>query len=89
MSNPFEIVSVNAIMVLDSRGNPTIEVEVETNDGMGVGIAPAGASRGKREAVDLRDGGKAFGGMGGTEGHRVREEVHSSRDHWDELVLLP
>lgn len=64
MSNPFEIVSVDAIMVLDSRGNPTIEVEVETNDGVGVGIAPAGASRGKREAVDLRDGGKAFGGMG-------------------------
>lgn len=64
MSNPFEIVSVNAIMVLDSRGNPTLEVEVETNEGLGIGIAPAGASRGKREAVDLRDGGRAFGGMG-------------------------
>ncbi len=75
MSNPFEIVSVNAIMVLDSRGNPTIEVEVETNDGMGVGIAPAGASRGKREAVDLRDGGKAFGGMG------VQKAIESVRKY--------
>lgn len=75
MSNPFEIVSVNAIMVLDSRGNPTIEVEVETNDGMGVGIAPAGASRGRREAVDLRDGGKAFGGMG------VQKAIESVRKY--------
>ena len=75
MSNPFEIVSVNAMMVLDSRGNPTIEVEVETNEGMGVGIAPAGASRGKREAVDLRDGGKAFGGMG------VQKAIESVRKY--------
>ncbi len=75
MSNPFEIVSVNAIMVLDSRGNPTIEVEIETNEGMGVGIAPAGASRGKREAVDLRDGGKAFGGMG------VQKAIESVRKY--------
>jgi len=75
LSNPFEIVSVNALMVLDSRGNPTIEVEVETYEGVGVGIAPAGASRGKREAVDLRDGGKAFGGMG------VQKAIESVRKY--------
>jgi enolase len=75
LSNPFEIVSVNAIMVLDSRGNPTLEVEVETNEGTGVGIAPAGASKGKREAVDLRDGGKSFGGMG------VQKAIESVRKY--------
>ncbi len=75
MSNPFEVVSVNAITVLDSRGNPTIEVEVETNEGAGVGIAPAGASRGKREAVDLRDGGRPFGGMG------VQKAIESVRKY--------
>jgi len=75
LSNPFEVVSVNAITVLDSRGNPTIEVEVETNEGAGVGIAPAGASRGKREAVDLRDGGRPFGGMG------VQKAIESVRKY--------
>ena len=46
--------------VLDSRGNPTVEVEV----GGFTGIAPAGASKGKHEAPELRDGGKPFLGMG-------------------------
>lgn len=48
----------------DSRGNPTVEVEVRLACGnFGRGIAPAGASRGTREAIDLRDGGKALRGM--------------------------
>ncbi len=50
--------------IWDSRGRPTVEVEVESQDGTrGLGIAPAGASRGTREALELRDGGSAFGGL--------------------------
>lgn len=51
--------------VWDSRGRPTVEVEVVNADGTsGLGIAPAGASRGTREAVERRDGGPRFGGYG-------------------------
>lgn len=54
---------VHARRIWDSRGRPTIEVEVVNADGtLGLGIAPAGASRGTREAVELRDGGTAFAG---------------------------
>lgn len=59
-----DIQKILARRVWDSRGNPTVEVEVTTEGGAkGRAIAPAGASRGTREAVDLRDGGKALGGM--------------------------
>ncbi len=51
----FEIVSVDALQVLDSRGDPTIEVVVNTRGGSGRAIAPAGASRGAHEAFELRD----------------------------------
>lgn len=51
--------------IWDSRGRPTVEVEVELDGGVrGRGIAPAGASRGSNEAIDLRDGGAALGGWG-------------------------
>lgn len=51
--------------VWDSRGRPTIEADVVlANGAMGRAIAPAGASRGSKEAIELRDGGTAFGGMG-------------------------
>ncbi|MGD2139504.1 MAG: phosphopyruvate hydratase [Burkholderiales bacterium] len=51
--------------VWDSRGRPTVEAEVRLAGGaIGRAIAPAGASRGTNEAVDLRDGGKRFGAMG-------------------------
>lgn len=57
------IKSVSARRIWDSRGRPTVEVEVENEDGTsGIGIAPAGASMGTREAVELRDGGPRFGG---------------------------
>jgi enolase len=50
--------------IWDSRGRPTVEVEVVNSDGTsGIGIAPAGASRGTREAVELRDGGARFKGL--------------------------
>ena len=49
--------------ILDSRGNPTVEVEVELVSGArGRAAVPSGASTGAHEAVELRDGGDAFGG---------------------------
>jgi enolase len=51
--------------VLDSRGNPTLECEVELEDGTtGRAIVPSGASTGRYEAVELRDGGSRYGGKG-------------------------
>lgn len=59
------ITSVRGREVWDSRGRPTVEVEVELAGGArGSAIAPAGASRGSGEAVDLRDGGSRLGGLG-------------------------
>jgi enolase len=61
---PFAIQSIFARRVWDSRGRPTVEAEVTLNDGaMGRAIAPAGASKGTREALELRDGGDRFGGL--------------------------
>ena len=58
------IAEVKARRVWDSRGRPTVEVDVRLADGStGRGMAPAGASRGTREAIDLRDGGKPLGGL--------------------------
>ncbi len=58
------IATVHGRRVWDSRGRPTVEAEVGLAGGArGRAIAPAGASRGSREAVDLRDGGTRFGGM--------------------------
>lgn len=54
------IIDVHAREILDSRGNPTIEVEVETESGaFGRAMVPSGASTGEREALELRDGDKA------------------------------
>src|ERR1700687_4444973 len=58
-----EIVSIHGRRVWDSRGRPTVEAEVRLAPGaIGRAIAPAGASRGSREAADLRDGGAHLGG---------------------------
>ena len=63
MSEPV-IQSLVARRIWDSRGRPTVEAEITLSDGaVGRGIAPAGASRGSREAIDKRDGGKRFGGF--------------------------
>ena len=61
-----KIVKVYAREVLDSRGNPTVEVEVTLEDGtLGRAIVPSGASTGESEALELRDGDKSrFGGKG-------------------------
>jgi enolase len=59
------IVNIHARQILDSRGNPTVEVDVITENGiMGSAAVPSGASTGEHEAVELRDGGKAFMGKG-------------------------
>ena len=61
---PFAIKSIFARRVWDSRGRPTVEADVTLNDGsLGRAIAPAGASKGTREALELRDGGARFGGL--------------------------
>jgi len=61
-----KIVSLDAIEILDSRGNPTIEVALSLESGAtGVAKVPSGASTGKNEAVELRDGDtKRYGGKG-------------------------
>lgn len=65
MSNDFEIVGVCAREILDSRGNPTLEAEVRLEGGaVGRAAVPSGASTGKYEAVELRDGGKRYHGKG-------------------------
>ncbi|MDY0780044.1 phosphopyruvate hydratase [Tenacibaculum sp. IB213877] len=59
------IVSIYARQIFDSRGNPTIEVDVTTENGVkGRAAVPSGASTGEHEAVELRDGGKAYMGKG-------------------------
>jgi enolase len=59
------ITEVRARQILDSRGNPTVEVDVELESGaLGRAAVPSGASTGAYEAVELRDGGQEFGGKG-------------------------
>ena len=61
----FVIKDVRGRWILDSRGNPTVEAEVITRAGFrGRAAAPAGASKGVHEAIEVRDGGKRFGGKG-------------------------
>ena len=60
-----EICNVHAREILDSRGNPTIEVDVELLSGaFGRAAVPSGASTGIHEAWEVRDGGKRYGGRG-------------------------
>ena len=59
------IEEIQARQILDSRGNPTIEVDVITGDGhMGRAAVPSGASTGIHEAIELRDGGEEWMGKG-------------------------
>ncbi|HTJ73530.1 MAG TPA: phosphopyruvate hydratase, partial [Verrucomicrobiae bacterium] len=58
-----EIARIHARQIIDSRGNPTVEADVILKDGtLGRAAVPSGASTGSNEAVELRDGGAAFGG---------------------------
>ena len=68
------IAQLHARQILDSRGNPTVEVDVRLDSGaLGRAAVPSGASTGSREALELRDGGAAFGGRGVL---RAIEHVH-------------
>ena len=74
------IVHVHGRQVLDSRGNPTVEVEIGLDSGaVGVAAVPSGASTGEHEAVELRDGGDAWLGKGvGTAVDNVNGEIAES-----------
>jgi enolase len=65
LPDPFKITQIRALEILDSRGNPTVQVEVFTGGGFGRAAVPSGASTGQHEALELRDGDKArYGGKG-------------------------
>jgi enolase 1/2/3 len=59
-----KIMKIRSREILDSRGNPTVEAEVFTNGGLSRASVPSGASTGKHEAFELRDGGKRYLGKG-------------------------
>lgn len=76
------ILDIKARQILDSRGNPTVEVEVMTESGtIGRAAVPSGASTGKYEAVELRDGGNLFMGKGVTRAVQNVNEIIA-----DELI---
>jgi len=62
--DPYLVKEIRSREILDSRGNPTVETDVLTEGGFGRASVPSGASTGKHEAVELRDGGKRFHGKG-------------------------
>lgn len=70
-----KIRTVRARQILDSRGNPTIEVDIELVDGsIGRAAVPSGASTGEHEALEKRDGGAAFAGLGVMDAVRIVEK---------------
>ena len=73
----FAIAALHAREVLDSRGNPTLEMQCQLDGGaVGRAMVPSGASTGTREALELRDGGKRYGGKGVLRAAaHVREEI--------------
>ena len=74
------IVDVHARQILDSRGNPTVEVDVTLEDGsMGRAAVPSGASTGAHEAVELRDGDKARGAARASRRRCMRSTARSLR----------
>ncbi|MBJ7576408.1 phosphopyruvate hydratase [Devosia sp. MC532] len=86
------IIHVNGRQIFDSRGNPTVEVDVVLDDGsFGRAAVPSGASTGAHEAVELRDGGKLYSGKGVTQ---AVENVNSAlaeeilgMDAFDQLAI--
>lgn len=80
-----QIIDLYARQVLDSRGNPTVEVEVTTElGGFGRAIVPSGASTGAFEAVELRDGEEAFGGKGVLKAvDHVNDELATLLEGWE------
>ncbi|KAG7384369.1 phosphopyruvate hydratase [Phytophthora boehmeriae] len=58
------IISIKARQIFDSRGNPTVEVDIKTETGLYTAAVPSGASTGEFEALEMRDGGSAYMGKG-------------------------
>jgi len=86
--SPTSIARINAREILDSRGNPTVEVDVHLDGGaMGRAAVPSGASTGEHEAWELRDGDKKrYGGKGVTKAVRgVTETIGPAIAGWDAL----
>jgi enolase len=86
--SPTSIARINAREILDSRGNPTVEVDVHLEGGaMGRAAVPSGASTGEHEAWELRDGDKKrYGGKGVTKAVRsVTETIAPAIAGWDAL----
>ena len=82
MSLEAKIIGVHAREILDSRGNPTVEVEVTIDDCVtGRAQVPSGASTGKHEAVELRDGGNRYHGKG------VQKAAHNVSERFREALL--
>jgi hypothetical protein len=82
MTAATSIRAVRARRVWDSRGRPTVEAEVHLQGGAtGRAIVPAGASKGTREALELRDGGEAFGGLAESVGDGPQRQHHADFDH--------
>lgn len=73
----YSIRALRARQIFDSRGNPTVECEVKTAFGVFKAAVPSGASTGKREAVELRDGEKKFNGLGVSNAVRNINEILS------------
>src|SRR6266481_9161886 len=86
------IIEIKARQILDSRGNPTVEADVTLESGArGRAAVPSGASTGVHEAVELRDGGEAYGGKGVTKAvanvdGEIAEAVRG-RDPFDQAGL--
>jgi len=83
---------IRARQIFDSRGNPTVEADVMTESGLiGRAAVPSGASTGKHEAVELRDGGKAYMGKGVTKAVRNVNDVLSEKleglSVFDQLIV--
>tara|TARA_B100000941_G_scaffold149278_1_gene105833 strand:+ start:502 stop:1815 length:1314 start_codon:yes stop_codon:yes gene_type:complete len=76
------ILKINARQIFDSRGNPTVEVDVITENGiLGRAAVPSGASTGEHEAVELRDGGDSYMGKGVLNSVKIINEIIS-----DEII---
>ncbi|MFN3255529.1 MAG: phosphopyruvate hydratase [Ilumatobacter sp.] len=82
-----EIIDITGREVLDSRGNPTVEVDVLLDSGaLGRAIVPSGASTGEHEAVELRDGGDRYGGKGVLDAVGfVNDEIGDALEGFDAL----
>lgn len=79
--------AIHGRQILDSRGNPTVEVEVSLTDGsFGRASVPSGASTGAHEAWELRDGGSAYMGKGVTKAvHNINDVIADELVGWDAL----